>query len=165
MRRWIPILLLTAACADEAEPLCPEGWTADDHGVCQADEEAADVLEGQTGVFGYIKERWCGCGPGDSGQWHESLQSQAVTVLDDEAPIPCEDTETFDGELPFELEVVAPHVVAKGTSDADGVFAIPLPPGEYCVMTASPMGFGAKPVVVEEGAQVEASFVSESIAQ
>ncbi len=163
MLRWSMGSVLSAlvlGCAETSLPLCPAEWEPDEDEGCVATPEAADLVDGSSGVFGFVKSRTCACGPGDSGDVEEELVVQAVMVFDAGPFTLCGTLDSWhEGEPPLPL-------VTQVVSD-EGIYAVSLEPGRYCIAAwdYEQGDLEVRQVQIGDDERVEASFVFEQIYQ
>lgn len=128
---------LLTACSDDM--LCPDGWYEHEY-ECVATSKWLSRRPTES-VYGFVKSIEGGCGPGDHTCRVELVDRHLVEVIEPPAPdtdhecwaaVQDTDGEASDGE---DTEVT---VVADARTDGQGRFAIPVPPGRYCLRTFDP---------------------------
>ncbi len=126
---WIALAALLAAACESDETLCPDGWAGSDTGHCEPPASVREEFPGESGVYGYVKERGCTAHCDDIT---EELVSQRVVVLDER----CGESDEFGGlHDPTTESECDEHVVDVVESDDEGRFEIVLPPGDYSIVT------------------------------
>lgn len=122
-------LFAVIACASSDEVLCPDGWEGSATGHCEPPAAAYEEFPGESGVFGYVKER--ACSPHCEGLVEE-LVSQRVIVLDER----CGESDEVGGlHDPTTEAACDEHIIDVVESDDEGRFEVVLPPGEYSIVT------------------------------
>ena len=143
----LPLRCVLGACLLAAAALtgcnnhddaCPDGWIYDawENGGCRASSSLLTDLHSQMpqGLYGFVKTVEGGCGPGDHSCSSGFIADHVVRVYrpvdlggDSVGPCPWDD-------IPAENDPARPPVTT-GLSDSTGTFAVPLNPGQYCVVS------------------------------